>query len=73
MAHAATISHRPGLFAGLVNAFAAFGRGLVWMAEANPRFKELEKLQRMTDAELAERGLRREKLVEHVFRNSACI
>ncbi len=73
MAHAATISHRPNVFAGIANAFAAFGRGLVWMAEANPRFKELEKLQRLSDTELAERGLRREKLVEHVFRNAACI
>ncbi|WP_108260637.1 DUF1127 domain-containing protein [Mangrovicoccus ximenensis] len=73
MAHAATISHRPSVFAGIANFFAAIGRGLVWMAEANPRFKELERLQRMSDDDLAARGLRREKLVEHVFRNSACI
>ena len=37
------------------------------MGEANPRLRRIEALQKLSDAELAERGIRREDIVRHVF------
>ncbi|MDP2519569.1 DUF1127 domain-containing protein [Shimia thalassica] len=53
--------------------FFAFGKMLVTLAEANGRVKEAEAYQAMTDAELAERGLRREDIAMHVFKDSLYI
>ncbi|WP_428927556.1 DUF1127 domain-containing protein [Marinibacterium sp. SX1] len=47
--------------------FASIGNALVAVAEANPRMKKVHALQRMTDAELAERGIKREDIVRVVF------
>ncbi|MEM8731769.1 MAG: hypothetical protein AAGF79_17810 [Pseudomonadota bacterium] len=40
------------------------------MAEANPRMKKVQALQSMTDAELAERGIKREDIVRVVFQDA---
>lgn len=41
--------------------------GLTKIAENNPRYKQIKKLSAMTDAELAEIGLRRDDIARHVF------
>ena len=43
--------------------------GMVWIAERNPRVRQAEQLQAMTDAELAKRGLKREDIARHVYRD----
>ena len=45
----------------------AIGNTIVAMGEANPRLRRVEALQRLSDAELSEKGLRREDIVRHVF------
>ena len=45
----------------------SIGNVIVAMGEANPRLRGIEALQRLSDAELAERGIRREDIVRHVF------
>ncbi|MBS8228760.1 DUF1127 domain-containing protein [Vannielia litorea] len=42
---------------------------LVSMAEANPRMKAVTRLSELSDEELAARGLKREDIVRHVFRD----
>ncbi|QDC11618.1 DUF1127 domain-containing protein [Oceanicola sp. D3] len=42
---------------------------LVSLAEANPRMKAVSRLSAMSDEELAARGLKREDIVRHVFRD----
>ncbi|MCA0938837.1 MULTISPECIES: DUF1127 domain-containing protein [Alloyangia] len=49
--------------------FAAIGNGLVAMGEANPRLRKIEALQRLSDEQLAERGIRREDIARHVFQD----
>ncbi|MCR8550354.1 DUF1127 domain-containing protein [Salipiger sp. P9] len=51
----------------LYRLLAGFGKIIVAVGEANPRMKKVDALQRLSDAELAERGLRREDIVRHVF------
>lgn len=51
------------------NPFRAIWNGLIMMAEANPRFKEIQKLNDTSDEELAERGLERADVVRHIFRD----
>ncbi|EPX75943.1 DUF1127 domain-containing protein [Salipiger mucosus] len=46
---------------------SGIGNAIVAVGEANPRLRRVEKLQRMSDAQLAERGIRREDIVRHVF------
>ncbi|MDB6179437.1 hypothetical protein PAF17_18295 [Paracoccus sp. Z330] len=47
--------------------FAAIGRFLVVLAEAQPRMRALQKLNEMTDAELADQGLTREGEVRRIM------
>ncbi|MBY6047671.1 DUF1127 domain-containing protein [Vannielia litorea] len=42
---------------------------LVAMAEANPRMKAVKRLSEMSDEQLDARGLKREDIVRHVFRD----
>ncbi|WP_417718890.1 DUF1127 domain-containing protein [Salipiger sp.] len=46
---------------------SGIGNALVAVGEANPRLRRVEALQRMTDEQLAARGIRREDIVRHVF------
>ncbi|WP_289150840.1 DUF1127 domain-containing protein [uncultured Salipiger sp.] len=46
---------------------AGLGDAIVAIGEANPRLRRVEALQRLSDAELAAKGLRREDIVRHVF------
>ena len=68
MAH---ISTQPADGFSVLRPFVAFGHGfLAWMervAEANSRIDEIRHLQSMSDAQLAERGIARDRIVYHVF------
>lgn len=59
----------PRLLRLLTAPFRAFLDALVMAAELNPRLHEIRKLQAMSDAELAQRGLTRDGIVQHVFRD----
>ncbi len=59
---------------GLIAApFRAIGTGLMTLSERSiaVRMRQIDELNRLTDAELARRGLRRDDIVRHVFRGSA--
>ncbi|SMX34261.1 DUF1127 domain-containing protein [Actibacterium lipolyticum] len=49
--------------------FVAFGRAIVRLAEANPRMRQIEELNNTTDEQLAERGVSRDDVVRHIFRD----
>ena len=55
MAYATQHTAFAGIFSAVQHFFAAIGNALVLVAESNPRMKKVHALQRMSDAELAER------------------
>lgn len=57
----------------LLAPFAALGHFLVLLAESGPRMQALERLNRMTDADLAARGTTREGEVRRILGVSASI
>ncbi|WP_323778970.1 DUF1127 domain-containing protein [Leisingera sp.] len=67
----AAISHiitaRPEVTAILRRCFAAAGNALVAIAEADSRMRAVRQLNAMSDEELAERGLKRDGIVRHIF------
>ncbi|MGP6087191.1 DUF1127 domain-containing protein [Antarctobacter jejuensis] len=62
-----------GVFHGVGALFTSIFEGLVRIAEANSRIKEVERLNAMSDAELDARGLKRTDIVRHVFRDAMYI
>lgn len=62
-----TANHHSAPAPFLNRVLAGIGNALVAVGEANPRLKRIEALQRLSDAELAKKGLRREDIVRHVF------
>ncbi|MBB97693.1 MAG: DUF1127 domain-containing protein [Rhodobacteraceae bacterium] len=69
MAYATQTSAPAGILSAVQHFFGSIGNALVAVAEANPRMKKVQALQRMTDAELAERGIKREDIVRVVFQD----
>lgn len=57
----------------LLAPFRALGRGLVHMAENDRRMIAVEKLQKMTDAELTAMGTNRADRVRQIFAASGAI
>ena len=55
-------------FAGLRNRIAGFFDTLVEASGPMRATREFERLSRLSDAELASRGLKRDRLIEHAFR-----
>lgn len=53
----------------LAAAIDALGRFFVTITESNFRVREAERLQRLSDSQLAARGLRREDIARHVFKD----
>lgn len=49
--------------------FAGLGNALVLMSTANARVRQVERLQKLSNDQLAERGIRRENIARHVFRD----
>lgn len=60
---------QPSLAGRVGGLFQRAFNALVAVAEANPRLKAVNRLSEMSDAELAARGLKREDIVRHVFRD----
>ncbi|WP_207099518.1 hypothetical protein [Paracoccus shandongensis] len=59
---------------GMVAApFIAIGKLLVLIAEASPKVREIERLNRLSDAELARRGLTRDGEIRRILGVSAAI
>lgn len=54
---------------GISGFFTSIGRWLVALAEADQRLKQLERLSSLSDEALAARGLQRQDIALHVFRN----
>ena len=72
MAHIAKTSeagvlHRIG--AAFTGALDALAKARIASVSAEARFNEVRRLQAMSDAELAERGIARDRIVHHVFRD----
>ena len=64
------VAQKPrGLGARIAAPFLAFGRMLLKVAEANSRFEQVQRLQSLSDEDLAARGLTRDGIVRHVFRD----
>ncbi len=49
--------------------FRAIGRFYISLLESNSRIQLVDRLNAMSDAQLATRGLKREDIVPHVFRD----
>jgi uncharacterized protein YjiS (DUF1127 family) len=58
--------HKPGFFFSLIDGLT---RGLGRIAETNWRIREAERLNALSDEALASKGIRREDIVRHVFRD----
>lgn len=57
-------------FASTISAFFShLGEIMAVVMESNPRLRRVQALQAMSDEKLAERGLKREDIVRHVFRD----
>ena len=57
---------RGNFFADMIDGFL---NTLARVAESSHRMREIERLQAMSDEELAERGLKRDGIAHHVFRD----
>ncbi|QFT61753.1 DUF1127 domain-containing protein [Roseivivax sp. THAF30] len=66
MAFAYIHAHRTGKSK---NIFARILDGMIWIGENNRRVQQAQALHAMSDEQLAERGLRREDIARHVFRD----
>ncbi len=55
---------------GLAAPFVAIGNFLVAISEGNSRLAEVKQLNALSDVQLAQRGLKREDIVRHVFRDA---
>lgn len=68
MANAAIeIQNQSNVWSYIKAPFAFIGNFLVSLAETNVYIARIETLNAMTDEQLAERGLKREDIVRHVF------
>lgn len=63
----AGILHRIG--AGFVAALDSLGKAWVASSSAEARLKEVQRLQAMSDAQLEELGIARDRIMHHVFRD----
>lgn len=72
MANYATQTTAPAFdLAGFLRRSAsAIGKAFVMISESNARMQAVQRLNDMSDAQLAERGLKREDIVHHVFRDT---
>ena len=57
---------KPGFFNSLLDGLT---RGMSQVVEANSRIREVERLQALSDEALAAKGIRRDNIVRHVFRD----
>ena len=68
-----TTDFAPGLWAGVKARLARMGSGLAQRLDTymmyRSRADQVERLNAMSDAELARRGIARDRIVQHVFRD----
>ncbi len=69
MAHATTTIHHSGLRGRIDTVFAAIGRYIDRYAESRSRVQQINALNRLSDEQLAKRGIRREEIPAYVFRD----
>lgn len=70
MAHVTDNTHIHTSFLQVLKApFAAIFNAMVMVGEASSRSQETQFLYSLSDEDLAARGLKREDIVRHVFRN----
>ena len=74
MAHAAQpttayVSADRTIFEVLGRALRAFGKAFSMQAGMQTRMNRISRLNAMSDAELAELGIQRDRIVHHVFRD----
>ncbi|MCW1933015.1 hypothetical protein [Pararhodobacter zhoushanensis] len=69
MAFISATDFTPRIRAQIDAFFATLGQGFNAYLEARSRRDEIERLQMMTDAQLAELGTSRDRIVHHVFRD----
>ncbi|WP_295042536.1 DUF1127 domain-containing protein [uncultured Paracoccus sp.] len=69
-----TIDTPRGLSWGILTApFTAIGRFLVLIADSNAKVHQIERLNRLSDAQLAERGLTRDGEIRRIMGISAAL
>ena len=69
MAYFADNTSTHSLSGGLTRALADLGNFIVNLAESNSKVRAVNALNALSDEQLAERGLKREDIVYHVFGN----
>lgn len=69
MAFTTTNDFSPRMRAQIDRFFASLGQGFNAYLEARTRRDQIERLQLMSDAQLAELGISRDRIVHHVFRD----
>ena len=67
--HSAPVAWPLNALAGLGRAFQSFFLALSVASTSDARLREMERLQALSDEELAKRGLTRDRIVNHVFRD----
>lgn len=71
-----TTAHAPAsesVLAPFGRFFKAIWAGLVTIGASHPKVRQVEALAALSDAELAELGLRRQDIVKHVFNESGWV
>ncbi|CUH68330.1 MAG: DUF1127 domain-containing protein [Pseudomonadota bacterium] len=58
-----------GLVARMGQLWSGLVQGMIAYGESRSRFNEIQALERMSDRELADIGLKRDQIVRHVFRD----
>ena len=61
------------VFAPIKRALSAMFDGLISISENTARARQMEALMALSDAQLAERGIKRQDIARHVFRDTYVI
>ncbi|WP_375690448.1 hypothetical protein [Pseudooceanicola sp. LIPI14-2-Ac024] len=69
MANASTVSSASGFRARFDNFLTGLGQGFNAYVESRSRVHQIHKLNALSDAELAKRGIKREEIPSYVFRD----
>lgn len=69
MAFITTTDFSPRMRAQIDRFFASLGQGFNAYLEARTRRDQIERLQMLSDSQLAEMGISRDRIVHHVFRD----
>ncbi len=64
-----SLPHQNSILHTLGAPFRAILRGMIAISEADPRLKQIDKLNGMSDEALAKHGLARKDIVHYVFRH----